>query len=393
VKQFNIVKIFLKLFFHDKSSKRFGFGVILGLGFSMAIVLATIGLMDGFEYALKKGAKKALGDFYVTSKNGYFSEEHVFLKNALEQLPGILQTPLLQVEAFAVHDNKSRAVMVRGVKINDWKTLSDLNLNFSAEEIAIGSELQKEMGLELGDDLLLALPGRAQGEGTQLINLKIKQIVNHGIYQKDLRFIYIDLPFLQEQLGINKRINLVSISIPDGEDEKKWDKKLHQTIPTEFKVRPFWYEYTTLIEAVHYEKYLIGIILQIIVVVAIFNVIAFILFLHEKKSQDIFLFKALGMSQKVLFKCWLIMVCVLGVCSSLFAILFVIIIKWVLANLSLLHLPAQIYYLESLTLRLSTQDYVIVYVASFLWLLLIALVALWKVSRHGTLKGLRQGFV
>jgi ABC-type lipoprotein release transport system permease subunit len=393
VKQFNIVKIFLKLFFHDKSSRRFGLGVILGLGFSMAIVLATIGLMDGFEHALKKGAKKALGDFYVTSKNGYFSEQHVFLKNALGQLPGITQTPILQVEAFAVHDNKSRAVLVRGVNINDWKKLSDLNLNFAPGEIAIGSELQKEMRLKSGEDLLVALPGRSQGEGTQLINFKIKQIVNHGIYQKDLRFIYIDLAFLQEQLGIRKRINLISITIPESDDETIWDKKLRQSIPSEFKVRPFWYEYTTLIEAVHYEKFLIGIILQIIVVVAIFNVIAFILFLHEKKAQDIFLFKALGMSQKVLFKCWIMMVCLLGISASLFAIVFVFLFNWMLTHLSLLHLPAQIYYLESLSLRLSTQDYVIVYVASFLWLLIIALIALWRVSKRGTLKGLRQGFV
>jgi len=393
VRQFNIVKIFLQLFFHDKSSRRFGLGVILGLSFSMAIVLATIGLMDGFEFALKKGAKKALGDFYITSKSGFFSEQHIFLNNALDQMAGLRKTSLLQVEAFAIHDEKSRAVLVRGIRPSEWKDLTDINLNLAAGDIAIGPELQKELSLKVGQDLLLALPGRAQGEGTQLINLKIKQVVNHGIYQKDLRFIYILLPGLQEQLGLRNRINLVSVSIPENDSEAAWDKKLKQTVPMDFKVRPFWYEYTTLIEAVHYEKFLIGIILQVIVVVAIFNVIAFILFLHEKKSQDIFLFKALGMSQKVLMQCWLMMVVFLGLFSGIFAVFFVFLFNWLLTHLSLLHLPAQIYYLGSLSLRLTTQDYLIVYATSFLWLLIISLIALWRVSKRGTLKGLRQGFV
>jgi hypothetical protein len=49
-------------------------------------------------------------------------------------------------------------------------------------------------------------------------------------------------------------------------------------------VRPFWSEYSYFIEAVKIEKLSITLILQLIVVVAVFNIIAFVIYIMEKKS-------------------------------------------------------------------------------------------------------------
>src|SRR5690606_29951583 len=66
--------------------------------------------------------------------------------------------------------------------------------------------------------------------------------------------------------------------------------------------RPYWSEFRTLLQAVQAEKIMIGLVLQVIVVIAIINAAAFIIFLSESRSQELFLFKALGMSQKSLVR-------------------------------------------------------------------------------------------
>ncbi len=75
-------------------------------------------------------------------------------------------------------------------------------------------------------------------------------------------------------------------------------------LPRSFQVEPYWAEYRTLIKAVEVEKTSISLVLQVIVIVAIFNVIAFIIFISEKKAQEFFLLRAFGLSLKQIGIFW-----------------------------------------------------------------------------------------
>ena len=60
------------LFFADSASRRLLFGVCLGVSFSISVILATIGIMDGFDLTLKKGLHMAEGDVFIYSRFGTF---------------------------------------------------------------------------------------------------------------------------------------------------------------------------------------------------------------------------------------------------------------------------------------------------------------------------------
>ena len=48
---------FSKTLLWDKASFKFAIGVWLGLSFSIAVILSTIGIMDGFITTMKSGPK------------------------------------------------------------------------------------------------------------------------------------------------------------------------------------------------------------------------------------------------------------------------------------------------------------------------------------------------
>ena len=54
---FAVLQTLIQLLGHERSSKSFALGAVFGLGFSIAVILATVGIMDGFEATLKKGLK------------------------------------------------------------------------------------------------------------------------------------------------------------------------------------------------------------------------------------------------------------------------------------------------------------------------------------------------
>ena len=230
---------------------------------------------------------------------------------------------------------------------------------------------------------------------------KIECFVKHGIYEKDMRFIYIDLKQLQNVLDHNERVNLVYFNIPQSHS-KEWEqssksillfsKKLYMDLESFYVVRPYWKEFSGLIEAVEIEKFSIGLILQLVVMISIFNVVAFIIYLKEKKSKEIFLFQALGLSKKSFAKFWGFFVLVLWSSSCLISVGLSEVVNWLLGNLNILKVPGEIYVLNHLSLKLAVDDYLMVFLVALLWVGIVAGVTVWRLNKRSIIQGIRKEF-
>lgn len=81
-------------------------------------------------------------------------------------------------------------------------------------------------------------------------------------------------------------------------------------------------------------KKAVSLTLQTIVVIAIFNVLAFVIFLNERHSRSLFSIKPWAFLQKGLERIWFMMVTGVWILSYLVSLLFVRIVDWALQNLS-----------------------------------------------------------
>ncbi|MCR9205204.1 MAG: hypothetical protein NXH75_11535 [Halobacteriovoraceae bacterium] len=396
---------FSKTLIWDRASFRFAIGVWLGLSFSIAVILSTIGIMDGFISTMKGGLKKSNGDLYFYSRSGFFSlGEEVYKAIDNEGVQGLSAS--IESQAFVVFEGKSKGVSVKGIEGDSYSELTGMKIQPEKDSLLVGAELFKTLNLKEGDDIVLVLAkGNAEMEGLPLLKrFKVQGIIDHGIYQKDLRFVYMDRKDLSQMLGVGEKVNMVALNLPP--EKQKWEMekreqeikdlryKLEDVLGIDFRVKPYWYDYGSLLEAVEIEKYTIGIILQIIVVISIFNVLSFVTFLNEKKSREIFLFQALGMSSKYVRKSWVRLMFVLWFSSCLFSIVLVRVFNYLLNYLSFLNLPGEVYYMDlsRLTLNIGWDDYLLVYFSALFWLMLIVAFSLYRMKRKSLLYGLRKEF-
>ncbi len=394
---------FSKTLIWDRANFKFALGVWLGLSFSIAVILSTIGIMDGFVSSMKKGLRHSNGDLYFYSRSGFFTLDTDTLK-ALEGLDFKVMTESIESQAFLVVEGSSKGVAVKGVDGPSFSQLTGKNINPEPGKIIIGDELARVMRLKKGDEVVLVLAkGNKSMEGLPLLkNFIVQGIVDHGIYQKDLRFAYLRRSELAQMLGVEKKVNMVAMNlsenIKDGNSDAFEsiinDKRfiLEDILGIDFRVKPFWYDFSSLIEAVEIEKFTIGLILQIIVVISIFNVLSFLTFLNEKKSREIFLFQALGLSSKGLRKSWLYLILFLWIASCSFSIIFVAIFNYLLANLPFLSLPGDVYHLARLSLSLDVSDFILVFMSVLVWLLIIVSFSLYRMNKRSILYGLRKEF-
>jgi ABC-type lipoprotein release transport system permease subunit len=389
-----------KIVLHGRSAVKILLATIFSFTFSIAVVLCTFGLMDGFDHLLKSGLRHSSGDLLITNRTGFFRMTDD-LKRQLTEVKPLAVAPVIQTEAFALSGEISKGVLVRGIESKNFSEATGLQVTVPSGGIVIGEELAKQLKIKTGDSVALTFAkGNESSESLPMIQtFSLSSIIRHGIYQKDLRLVYLNRTDLSDILELGNKVNLVILSTenvnrpleslgPILEDQQI----LRSHLDNEFIVRPFWNEYDFLIEAVKVEKFSISLILQLIVVVAVFNIIAFVIYIMEKKAQDFFFLRAVGMSLSSLTRFWFISVLIIWSVSCLGAHLASIFFNWSLKHVPFLQIPGEIYVLSSLNIKLDFLAYVTVYGISLIWILLAAFVGYIRMRRRPIIQGLRQEF-
>jgi ABC-type lipoprotein release transport system permease subunit len=390
----------LKIALHGRSASKILLATIFSFTFSIAVILCTFGLMDGFDYLLKSGLRHSSGDILVTNRRGFFALTPELL-NKISILKPLSVAPVIQSEAFLLSHEVSKGVAVRGIEDKNFSDSTGLRISVPPGGIALGKELSEQLKIKVHDTVALTF-GRGSETASTLPLIQtflVSSIIQHGIYQKDLRFVYINRSDLSLALGTGEKINLLILGTePRKTPLKSLDtlstkqRKLKNELGSEFIVKPFWNEYDFLIEAVKVEKFSISLILQLIVVVAVFNIIAFVIYIMEKKAQDFFFLRAVGLSLKVLSQFWLISVILIWSLSCMGAHVLSLCFNWSLQNLSFLQIPGEVYVLSSLSIKLDTADYFIVYGISLIWILLASFIGYLRLKKKPIIQGLRQEF-
>ncbi|MBF0312984.1 MAG: ABC transporter permease [Oligoflexia bacterium] len=398
---FNILKIFN---WYGKGVFKMALGAIFSCAFSITVILGTIGIMDGFEKSVKGALRKCSGDLLVFKKSVWFShaEDDSFLTSKIKSV----YAPVLQSEAFLIHHEKSSAVLVMGVDEKSFAEVVGNKFQFEREGesgIVVGSELLKQQKIAIGDEVVLAFANSGGEQGDALLpvleRLRVVGEIHHGIYKKDSRFIYIKRSTLQAVTRTSEDVyNLLMVRAGSNHLDRSVDvdelrDQLQLDLGDGFLVRSFWQEYDLLFQAVKVEKFIIALVLQVIVVISIFNILAFLIFFNERHAAEIFLLETLGVSKRKLAQLWLVAVLALWAISSALAIVLVKLLSYALSHLSFLKLPGEVYNLSRLSLELGVGDYLLVFIMVLAWILLIVGIGVYRLKKRSVLLGLRKEFL
>lgn len=386
----------LKILLSGRASLKFAVGVIFGMGFSMAVILATIGLMDGFENTLRLGLRKTIGDFAIYSRDGFFEPDQS-LKQSLDEVGVKSYAKMLQLEAFALKEGKGHGVLVRAVNAPEFSKVTGLDVPAADHGLVLGSVLAESLKADKGESIVLSF---AQGNNSlsalpSLRAFEVTGSVHHGVYQKDQRFVYADLKTLQTTLKLNGGVNSVIARLEQDAtttDVENAVDELRSRIGANYTIRPYWSEFRTLLQAVKAEKVMIGLVLQVIVVIAIINAAGFIIFLSESRSQELFLFKALGMSQRSLVRGMSLLVILLWLISCSLAFVMERFFSYLIVNYGPTILPGDIYYVAGLEPVIGLNDYLIVALAALFWIVIILSFSMRQLRKSPVLQGLRKEF-
>ncbi len=297
---------------------------------SVAMLVIVMSVMNGFRAELLDRITSLNGHAVVQAYGGRLENWEQVLAD-IEATDGVVEaSPLIEQPLAATFNGRTEVVFVRGNTPEDISALQDnvlvgeMDSLFTDERnIAIGSRLQQNLGIRLGETLTVFNPqGRATPFGTvpRQIGYTVTAVFEVGLYDFDERFVVLPIPKAQELLLTGDSISMIEVQTEDAERVNEILEPVREQLSGRAIITDWRSMNASLFEALQVERVAMFFALSIIVLVAAFNILSSLVMLVRSKTRDIAIIRTMGATRRSLMKIFVTtgsVIGVLGTCAGL----------------------------------------------------------------------------
>ncbi len=399
------------VFRYLKTKKKDGFLNIIsifsfiGISLGVAVLIIVMSVMNGFRAELVDKIVGFNSHIIIQSNDIKNDLKLTNSKNIKNLSSSTLESSMGEV--VLINKNFTKGLSLRGYKVNDFKKLEifkniDFDKNnkiFDKNNISIGKELSFDLGVNVGDNVLLMSP---IGEDTIIGNLpkqevyKISYIFESGLLEFDQNVAFVNINSLANLLNqdvTNRNIEVYLKSPLEIENAKIEFQKVF--------TKNFIYTWAdlnrSLFSALKVERNVMFIILSLIIIVAAFNIISGLTILVKNKTKDIAILKSIGVLNKSIYKIFFLIGFYIGLTATIFGViigvLFSIYIENIRTFLSQIFdislFPEEIYFLSKMPSEINIQSIILISFCSILATTIVSIFPAKKASKLDPIKALK----
>jgi len=313
---------------------------IIGIALGVAAIIIVMSVMNGFRANLTERLIGVNSHLNIYSFNEKINLEEVnTLKNNLDSKAYNKLLPSIETQGLVISNEVSKGVIIRGYEdLNSshylynkiiTKKLSSINFN----QIIIGDTMAKELNLQIGGKLKLAIPKTDKsllGEIPRFKTLTVSGIFDFGMYEYDVGLVFISLELAQRLLLFeDNHFNRVEFYLKNPLLVDKFKSQVDLNIINKglSLYSLSWVERnSSLMNALKVEKNVMFLILTLIIVVASMNIISGLVIFVKEKNKDIAILKTLGFNKIGILKVFFLIGLTIGLIGTILGTFFGIII-------------------------------------------------------------------
>jgi|MDSZ01.2.fsa_nt_gb lipoprotein-releasing system permease protein len=270
---------------------------IVGLSIGLFSLILTLSIIKGFENVLNEKLSGIDGKVRLQNILGKPISNSEKLNSLLSDIDYPLEiTPFIRGNAMIQIGGKTDGIIIEGVDEIPDQTYFDLkNYNINKDEIIIGKALADEMGIRIGDQIIITpILSPTNNIINQKFNLmKVIGFIDSGMQEYDKTIAYISIDRAREIFEMDNAVS--GYIINSSEQIEKITKVLNE------KIRyPYYYEtwrerHRIIFDWIRIQRLPIVIIFSLIALVAITNIMAAVSMIIREKSSQIGILISLGM--------------------------------------------------------------------------------------------------
>ncbi len=302
--------------------------VAVTLGVAALVIVMSV--MNGVRADLFDKIVGLNGHAVVQGFGGRLDDWRDVLKQA-KATPGVVSaTPLIEQPLLATFNGRVEGILVRGMTVPDIRNNQTLGgkvlqgnldtLTPNAGNVAIGSELARNIGATVGSNLTIINPaGRSTPFGTvpREISYRVTAVFEIGVYDFDKMYVVMPMEDAQLLLLSGDQVGMIEVKVTDPDKVGETLEPLKEKIAAQAVVSDWRQMNSSLFEALSIERVAMFVILSLIVLVAAFNIVSSLIMLVRAKTRDMAILRTMGAPRDAVLRIFMAIGLSIGVAGTL----------------------------------------------------------------------------
>ena len=367
--------------FYNRSKvygKYLGILSMLGMGVGCFAIIISISVMNGFENIVHQKLKGFEGDIRVF-QNIYDPK--------WEKIDGVKKIiPFMERKIVLQANDVTRVVSMKAVDEEIMPEFYEIFLKGRfprAGEIILGQDLAYRLGTEIGQEVYASSPiDHTIGFTTPYKKrFKVSGVFSTKVLNYDDQIVFGTLGDGKMLFSRKKKIDGYDIKVDSNFSIEKIKKRINSMIRPESSAISWDEQNKSLVDAMKIERYATIIVLSLIFVVSTFNLISNLSLISIQKTKEIGILLSMGASKKSIQ--YIIMM--LGIRRAGIGAFLGFFIGYIIINVqsqfSIIPLPTEVYFLDSLPMILYFNDIILVLLISYSFIFVASFISGKKLSQ------------
>ena len=260
--------------------------------------------------------------------------------------------------------------------------------------IVLGVSLADRLGLFPGRQVTLISFQGAEltptGIQPQMRLYEVTGLFETGLYQYDTKFAYVDLEQAQSLLRMGNNVTGVEFNVRDPWRSAEVADRIEADLGFPYRVDDWQKQNASLFSALKLEKFAMGVILLLIVLVASFNIVSTLIMTVTDKIREIGILRTMGMTEKGITRIFVLQGVVIGLIGTVLGTLLGLFLAWLLYKYEFVSLPGDVYFVDRLPVDVQIGDVLTIVVASLLISFLATLYPARRAAEYTPVEAIRH---
>jgi lipoprotein-releasing system permease protein len=387
---------------------------VIGLALGVAVLIVVLSVLNGYESELRSRMLSVTSHATITGLNGAIPNWRGAQGRAGKQ-PGVKAVvPFVEARGLLANGQNVAGAMIRGIlpeeEVKAVGLASSLregrlaDLEAGKFRVILGSALATELGVGLGDNVVLMTPeGSATPAGfvPRTRRFTVTGIFESRMFEYDRGLALMHMSDAAKLYRLGASVTGLRLAFDDPFTAPKRVREIAMLIDDSgegFFVTDWTRDHETLFRAVDLTKSMMFFILMIIVIVAAVNLVATLVMIVKEKQTDIAILRTIGAAPANVLEMFLVQGALIGLVGTLAGAA----LGWVLAiNVqSIVHgieglfgvqfLDASVYFMSDLPSEVRLADVLQVSAVALTLSALATIYPAWRASRTLPAEALRH---
>jgi len=316
-----------------------GWSSAIGVAIGVAALIIVMSVMYGFDAELKNKILGFSSHVDIQGSDETLGDWQGWLKTA-EHIKGVAKAaPYMTAQVLANHGRYSTGSILKGVDASREENIANhvISGRFISDagktpyEVVIGKDLARKLHVVVGDSLRLISPVAGispAGMAPRMRAFRVVGIFDSGFYEYDVGLVIAPLLAVQRLKRTGDQVSGIELHLYDRNQASVVAARARMQLPANAWVTDWMHRHRSFFQALKMERLVMGIILSLIVIVAVFNMVSSLVMVVMERRKEIAILKTVGATHGSVMRIFLMMGTLLCGLGTLLGASFGLLLAW-----------------------------------------------------------------